>query len=94
MHPEIAHDLLQTVLAKIAIAAVQLQRLVGNAMEPRACLVAYDAASGRYTVYAPLQGVGGMVGQISHVTGLDKSKILMATQDVGGSFGVRGPAYP
>jgi carbon-monoxide dehydrogenase large subunit len=69
------------------------QRLVGNAMEPRACLVAYDAASGRYTLYAPLQGVGGMVGQISHVSGVDKSRIVMATQDVGGSFGVRGPAY-
>ena len=69
------------------------QRLVGNALEPRACLVAFDAASGRYTVYAPLQGVGGMVGQISHVSGVDKNSILMATQDVGGSFGVRGPAY-
>jgi aerobic carbon-monoxide dehydrogenase large subunit len=70
------------------------QRLVGNALEPRACLVAYDAASERYTFYAPIQGVGGMVGQISAVSGVDKSKIIMATQDVGGSFGVRGPAYP
>jgi carbon-monoxide dehydrogenase large subunit len=69
------------------------QRLVGNAMEPRACLVSFDAASGRYTVYAPLQGVGGMVGQLSQVSGVDKSRIVMATQDVGGSFGVRGPAY-
>jgi len=40
-----------------------------------------------------VQGVGGMVGQISAVSGVDKSKIVMATQDVGGSFGVRGPAY-
>ncbi len=70
------------------------QRLVGNALEPRACLVAYEPSTGHYTLYAPLQGVGGMVGQISHVTGVDKSKIVMATQDVGGSFGVRGPAYP
>ena len=70
------------------------QRLVGNALEPRACLVAYDAASERYTFYAPIQGVGGMVGQISAVSGVDKSKIVMGTQDVGGSFGVRGPAYP
>src|ERR1700721_805190 len=30
VHPEIAHDLLQTVLAKIAVAAVQVQRLVGD----------------------------------------------------------------
>ncbi|HKA42509.1 MAG TPA: xanthine dehydrogenase family protein molybdopterin-binding subunit [Burkholderiales bacterium] len=77
-------------VSKLTMAS---QRLVGNAMEPRACLVSYDAASGGYTLYAPLQGVGGMVGQIAQVTGLDKSKIVMATQDVGGSFGVRGPAY-
>src|SRR5262245_6999984 len=56
------------------------QRLVGNAMEPRACLVAFDAASGRYTVYAPLQGVGGMVGQLAQVSGVDKGKLVMATQ--------------
>ena len=72
---------------------VDSQRLVGNAMEPRACVVAFDAASGRYTVYAPLQGVGGMVGQMSQVSGVDKNSLIMATQDVGGSFGVRGPAY-
>ena len=44
------------------------QRLVGNMLEPRACLVAFDAASGRYTFHVPLQGVGGMRGQLAHVT--------------------------
>ena len=68
------------------------QRLVGNALEPRACLVAHDAATGRYTFYAPQQGMG-MAAQIAAVSGVDKGKIVMATQDVGGSFGVRGPAY-
>ena len=70
------------------------QRLVGNMLEPRACLVAHDAASGRYTFHVPLQGIGGMRGQIAAVSGVDKDKIVIATQDVGGSFGVRGPAYP
>ena len=73
---------------------VESQRLVGNALEPRACLAAFDAASGRYTLHLPLQGVGGMRGQIAGVTGLDKDKIDIVTQDVGGSFGVRGAAYP
>jgi carbon-monoxide dehydrogenase large subunit len=73
---------------------VESQRLVGNMLEPRACLVAYDAASDRYTLHIPLQGVGGMRGQLTAVSGLDKGKIVIATQDVGGSFGVRGPAYP
>jgi carbon-monoxide dehydrogenase large subunit len=73
---------------------VDSQRLVGNALEPRACLVAYDAQDGRYAVHVPLQGVGGMKGQLAHVTGLDKEKIVLVAQDVGGSFGVRGGAYP
>ncbi|MBI2508678.1 MAG: molybdopterin-dependent oxidoreductase, partial [Betaproteobacteria bacterium] len=73
---------------------VDSQRLVGNMMEPRACLAAYEPDSGRYTVHVPLQGVGGMCGQLAYVTGLDKGGIVIATQDVGGSFGVRGPAYP
>jgi len=73
---------------------VESQRLVGNALEPRACLVAFDPGSGAYTVHTPLQGVGGMRNQIAQVTGLEKNKIILVAQDVGGSFGVRGAAYP
>lgn len=73
---------------------VESQRLVGNALEPRACLAAFDAAAGRAALHVPLQGVGGMRGQIAHVTGLDKDAITLVAQDVGGSFGVRGAAYP
>jgi carbon-monoxide dehydrogenase large subunit len=80
--------------ARVSRLTVESQRLVGNALEPRACLVAFDAGNGRYTFYVPLQGVGGMRGQIAAVTGLDKDKIVIAAQDVGGSFGVRGAAYP
>ncbi len=73
---------------------IDSQRLVGNPLEPRACLVAFDAASEVYTLYVPLQGVGGMRGQLSAVSGVPQDKIKIATQDVGGSFGIRGPAYP
>ena len=73
---------------------VDSQRLVGNALEPRACLVAFDEPTGRYTIHVPLQGVGGMKGQLAHVSGVDKNKIVLVAQDVGGSFGVRGGAYP
>jgi carbon-monoxide dehydrogenase large subunit len=73
---------------------VDSQRVVGNPMEPRACLAAYVAASGAYTVHVLLQGVGGMRSQLQFVTGLDKDKLTLVAQDVGGSFGVRGAAYP
>jgi carbon-monoxide dehydrogenase large subunit len=78
----------------VSTVTVDSQRLVGNALEPRACLVAFDAANERYTFHLPLQGIGGMKGQLMHVTGLDKNKIAVVAQDVGGSFGVRGGAYP
>ncbi len=70
------------------------QRLAGNAMEPRALLVAFDPASGVCQMHTLLQGQGGMRAQLMHVSGLDKNKIDLVVQDVGGSFGVRGPAYP
>ncbi len=78
----------------VSKVTVESQRVVGNMLEPRACLVAFDAASERYTLYVPLQGVGGMRGQIAHVTGLPSDKIVIEAQDVGGSFGVRGAVYP
>ena len=78
----------------VSKVTVDSQRLVGNAMEPRACLVSFDAQSGGYTFYLPLQGVGGMKAQIVSVSGVDKDKIVLVAQDVGGSFGVRGGAYP
>ena len=71
---------------------VDSQRLCGNAMEPRSLLVAFDAAREHYTMYTLLQGQGGMRGQLMHVSGLDKDQIELVVQDVGGSFGVRGPA--
>jgi len=40
-----------------------VQRITGVPMEPRAALAAYDAESGRYTVYA---GNGGAVRLCSH----------------------------
>ena len=33
---------------------VESQRLVGNPLEPRACIAAFDAASGKYTLHLPL----------------------------------------
>ena len=78
----------------ISKVTAESQRLIGNAMEPRALLVAFDAPSGRYTMHTLLQGQGGMRGQLMHVSGLDKDQFDLVVQDVGGSFGVRGPAYP
>ncbi len=69
------------------------QRLVGSPIEPRAFIADCDPASGVLTVYTPSQGINGMRGQLAQVTGLPAEKIRVVTRDVGGSFGIRGPAY-
>lgn len=78
----------------VSKVTAESQRLVGNPMEPRAILVAHDTTSGRYTVHTLLQGKGSMLGQLMNVSGLGKEQIELVVQDVGGSFGIRGPAYP
>jgi carbon-monoxide dehydrogenase large subunit len=73
---------------------VDSQRLVCNPMEPRACLAAYDAASGRYTLHAPSQGLIGSRSHIEQITGLPAKDVDLIVEDVGGSFGIRGAPYP
>jgi len=73
---------------------VHSQRLVGSPMEPRACLVHHDAARGKTVVHTPTQGMLGMLGTLSQITGWPTESIEVIAQDVGGSFGVRGGAAP
>ena len=66
------------------------QRLAVAPMELRACLVDYDASADRYTVYTPTQGMLGMRGSLSQISGVTGDKIQVIAEDVGGSFGLRG----
>ena len=80
--------------ARIVKLSVDNTRVVGNPMEPRGCLAAYDAAGGEYTLYACTQGVPGMRGQLAGVLGVPPEKMRVAAEDVGGGFGVRFNLYP
>ena len=62
-------------------------------MEPRAALGHYDAATGRYTLYA---GSGGAVRQkreIAGVLGIAPDGVRVLSYDVGGNFGTRNRVY-
>jgi carbon-monoxide dehydrogenase large subunit len=68
-------------------------RVTGVPLEPRAALGSYDAATGRYTLYA---GSGGAVRQkreLAEVLGEDPAKLRVLSFDVGGNFGTRNRAY-
>ena len=69
-------------------------RVSGNPMEPKACVVTYDAASDSYDVYASSQGISMMLPNFVAITGVPAERIRLHAHDVGGGFGIRSQAYP
>jgi carbon-monoxide dehydrogenase large subunit len=51
-----------------------------------------DAATGRYTLHAPTQGVHGVRDQIAEILGVAESAVRVLTPQVGGAFGLRSTA--
>ena len=79
--------------AHITRIDVDMPRLVGAPMEPKACSATYDAATGMFDIYAPTQGMSLMVASLSGGTGVPADKLRVHALDVGGGFGVRSEAY-
>src|SRR6266852_4578747 len=79
--------------AHVTRVALDSQRVVGNPMEPKACVAAYDAAADKYDLYVSSQGLSLMRGSASGITGIPADKIMVHAQDVGGGFGIRSDAY-
>jgi len=69
-------------------------RVSGNPMEPKACVVVYDAATDSYDVYASSQGMSMMLPNFAAITGTPIERIRLHAKDVGGGFGIRSQAYP
>src|SRR5262245_39292702 len=80
--------------ARVVKLALENPRMIGNPMEPRACLATYDAGSQKYALYACTQGTAGMRGQLVYTMGVPDDKIDVIAEDVGGGFGVRFNMYP
>ena len=67
-------------------------RVVGNPMEPKAALAAWDGTV--LQLWSASQGMTGMRDGLAALTGLPPAQIRVHAQDVGGAFGIRGAAYP
>jgi carbon-monoxide dehydrogenase large subunit len=78
--------------ARVVKLEVDISRVVGNPMEPRACLAAWT--DGMYHLYACTQGAPIMRNQLSAVLGVPPEKIRVIAEEVGGGFGVRFNLYP
>jgi carbon-monoxide dehydrogenase large subunit len=80
--------------ARVTRLTIESTRVVGNPMEPKSCVVAYDAASGMFDVYASTQGMSMMRPNLAIITGTPPEQIRLHARDVGGAFGIRSQAYP
>ncbi|MYX41850.1 molybdopterin-dependent oxidoreductase [Streptomyces sp. SID89] len=69
------------------------QRLIPNAMEPRAVVVTPLAASGEYTVYSATQIPHILRIMLSVVCGVPEQKLRVVAPDVGGGFGSKLQVY-
>jgi len=79
--------------AHVTRIVLDSQRIVGNPMEPKAAVVAYDAATETYEMHTPTQGLTLILGGLTAITGVPREKIKLRALDVGGGFGVRSDAY-
>ncbi|MFN3888798.1 MAG: xanthine dehydrogenase family protein molybdopterin-binding subunit [Beijerinckiaceae bacterium] len=69
-------------------------RIVINAMEPRAAVAEYDSKDGRFTLWAPTQGVMGSRANAAEMMGVTPDKVRFIATNVGGSFGMKGAIFP
>jgi carbon-monoxide dehydrogenase large subunit len=80
--------------ARVVSIDLDLSRMIGNPMEPRACLAAFDAVADMYHLYACTQGAPIMRAQLAAVLGVPADRIRVIAEEVGGGFGVRFNIYP
>lgn len=74
---------------------LESNRVSANALEPRAALGDFDAATGTYTLYSSNQNPHGMRQTLAAaVFHIPETMIRVVAPDVGGGFGMKADAYP
>ncbi len=68
-------------------------RVSGVPMEPRACVVAHDAATDSWDVHVTNQGMTGFRPGLAVNLGVNPAQIRVHALDVGAGFGIRTQAY-
>jgi carbon-monoxide dehydrogenase large subunit len=79
--------------AHVTRLTLDCTRLVGNPMEPKACVASYDPATDSYDLYSPTQGMSMTQAGLAGITGLPAGRFRVHAHDVGGGFGIRSDAY-
>ena len=76
------------------VTRLQLRANRVNALEPRSANAQYDPERGHWTLHIGCQGVFGFRNYIASVLGVERDKVRVLTDRVGGSFGMKQPTYP
>src|SRR5882672_4592906 len=79
--------------AHIVAHEFHVGRVTGLPIEPRAALAAYDAASGRYLLYAGSGGAFRQRRELAEVLGVPAERLRVISPDVGGNFGTKNRVY-
>ena len=90
-----ATDALFTTAKHVVTLRLESNRVSANALEPRAALGDFDAATGTYTLYSSNQNPHGMRQTLADdVFHIPETMLRVVAPDVGGGFGMKADAYP
>jgi carbon-monoxide dehydrogenase large subunit len=78
---------------RVVSATFDIGRVTAVPMELRSALADYDAATGRYTLYAGSGGAVRQKAEMAGVLGIPPEKMRVLSYDVGGNFGSRNRPY-
>src|SRR6202163_4225616 len=79
--------------AHVVAKNFHIGRVTGVPLEPRAALGHYDAATGRYTLYAGSGGAVRQKNELVQVLGIAPENLRVVSPDVGGNFGTRNRTF-
>jgi carbon-monoxide dehydrogenase large subunit len=79
--------------AHVVAKNFHIGRVTGVPLEPRAALGHYDAATGRYTLYAGSGGAVRQKNELVQVLGIPPENLRVLSPDVGGNFGTRNRTF-
>ena len=77
----------------VVSAEFKIARVTAVAMEPRACLADYDAATDHYTLWAGSGGAVRQKAELAAAVAIPEKKLRVLSMDVGGNFGSRNRPY-
>ncbi|HKB25557.1 MAG TPA: xanthine dehydrogenase family protein molybdopterin-binding subunit [Methylomirabilota bacterium] len=80
--------------AHVVRLQTRINRVTGVPMDPRGALGVYDAASGRYTLYAGSGSSQRIKHDLAATLGVPGAAARVVAREVGGNYGTRNAFYP